>query len=100
MAELKFNPSKLEEGICYFPQATGEKVIVSAHAGNTHAYKNVCPHAGTPLNAQHEKIVAKEGQFLVCSAHGAIFETATGLCVGGPCSGASLTRVEFEETSD
>lgn len=35
----------------------------------------------------------------MCSVHGAIFEIGTGLCVGGPCPGRSLTtlRVEIRE---
>ncbi len=97
---LKFNPNKLAEGICYFPQATGEKVIVIAFEGRAYAYENVCPHMGTRLNEVNEGIVAKDGQYLMCSSHGAIFETRTGKCIGGPCSGASLKAVEFEEETD
>jgi nitrite reductase/ring-hydroxylating ferredoxin subunit len=30
---------------------------------------------------------------LVCAAHGASFEMEQGLCVAGPCKGASLVAV-------
>ena len=31
---------------------------------------------------------------LLCHAHGAIYRPSDGLCVSGPCVGASLLRIE------
>jgi nitrite reductase/ring-hydroxylating ferredoxin subunit len=37
------------------------------------------------------------GLYLICSTHGATYEPHTGFCVGGPCKGKSLQRLEIEE---
>ena len=37
---------------------------------------------------------------IVCSAHGAQFDIATGLCLLGPCLGQSLTRVPLAVDTD
>jgi nitrite reductase/ring-hydroxylating ferredoxin subunit len=61
--------------------------------GAYHAYVNRCPHAGTPLDLWPNEFLTEDGRHLVCSTHGAIFERDTGLCVEGPCPGASLERL-------
>ncbi len=63
------------------------------------AYRNVCPHAGHPLNWKPHAFLTRDRTRIMCSVHGAIFEIGTGLCVGGPCPGRSLTtlRVEIKE---
>ena len=55
-----------------------------------YAYANSCAHAGHPLNFQPDKFFNTDNTLLMCSSHGAVFEPATGLCVAGPCVGASL----------
>ena len=35
----------------------------------------------------------RDGQRLVCSSHGALFDPASGACVAGPCTGDSLARL-------
>ena len=62
-------------------------------AGVLHAYVNRCPHAGTPLDLNRDGFVGEDGRHLVCSRHGAVFTPETGLCVEGPCPGASLERL-------
>ena len=61
-----------------------------------HAYVNCCPHAGTPLDLWPNEFLTEDGRHLICSSHGAIFERHTGLCVEGPCPGASLERLPVE----
>jgi nitrite reductase/ring-hydroxylating ferredoxin subunit len=34
---------------------------------------------------------------LLCSTHGATYETRSGRCVGGPCNGSSLVKLRVEE---
>ena len=55
-----------------------------------------CPHAGLPLAQQLDAYVATDGDLIVCSWHGALFDPDTGLCVGGPCVGARLTSWPVE----
>jgi len=67
-------------------------LIVTRVAGCVHAFRNVCPHAGRRLDWAPGAFLIDRGR-LVCAAHGASFDMASGLCVAGPCKGASLTRV-------
>src|SRR5256885_525720 len=61
--------------------------------GRYHAYVNRCPHVGTPLDLWPNEFFTEDGQALVCSTHGAIFEPHTGFCTAGPCAGDRLTRL-------
>jgi nitrite reductase/ring-hydroxylating ferredoxin subunit len=49
-----------------------------------------CPHTGVPLAMELDKYLTREGDFIVCSWHGALFQPEDGYCVGGPCAGQSL----------
>jgi len=55
-----------------------------------HAYWNICPHMGIPLNWVPNQFLDSEHKLIQCSSHGALFEIETGRCVAGPCSGDSL----------
>lgn len=63
---------------------------------DVYAYVNICPHAGTPLNMDDGKFVEKTGKYLMCHTHGALFQLEDGLCVAGPCNGASLRPVDIK----
>ena len=65
--------------------------------GMVRAYLNRCPHMGTELDWQPGDFFEESGLYLVCATHGALFEPATGLCVAGPCRGATLARVAVRE---
>jgi nitrite reductase/ring-hydroxylating ferredoxin subunit len=58
--------------------------------GRYRAYVNRCPHAGTPLDQWPNEFLADDGHHLVCSTHGAVFDPDSGVCLEGPCPGASL----------
>lgn len=51
------------------------------------AYENDCPHARQPLERFDGRVVIMERRYVVCSAHGASFRIADGVCVGGPAKG-------------
>jgi len=55
-----------------------------------YAYVNVCPHTGRSLHWKPDAFLTKDRNLIMCSAHGAIFEIETGICVAGPCPGARL----------
>ena len=57
------------------------------------AYENMCPHASYPLERPDGRVVVQAGRHLLCSAHAASFDLATGACTGGPAMGKALTRV-------
>jgi nitrite reductase/ring-hydroxylating ferredoxin subunit len=59
------------------------------------AFINECPHQGRRLDyAENAFLETPDGQ-LVCPAHGATFDAATGFCTGGPCAGQSLTQLNI-----
>ncbi len=59
-----------------------------------YGYVNICPHAGRPLNWKPDAFLTRDGSMIMCSAHGALYEIATGLCVDGPCPGKSLRGID------
>ncbi len=59
-----------------------------------HGYVDRCPHMGMPL-AQTLDDYVHEGRIL-CSWHGAVFDIASGMCIGGPCQGGRLAQWPIE----
>ena len=57
------------------------------------AYLNRCPHAGHALNWQADNFLTAERDLILCQSHGARFTLSEGLCVLGPCPGASLKSI-------
>lgn len=49
-----------------------------------------CPHAGLPLAQELDRYLTSDGDYVLCSWHGALFRPDDGYCVGGPCAGRSL----------
>jgi len=54
-------------------------------------YVDSCPHAGWPLSAGEDRYLTRDGSFILCSGHAALFQPDTGYCIGGPCAGRHLT---------
>lgn len=61
--------------------------------GVPRAYLNRCAHVPVELDWLPGKFFDSERDLLVCSTHGALYDPASGSCVGGPCRGARLTPV-------
>lgn len=71
-----------------------------AHAGTVHAYVNICPHRGTPLDWQPGEVFDESRLYLICATHGALFEPQSGQCIAGPCQGAYLQKIPVHEDGD
>lgn len=54
------------------------------------AYRNACPHQGTPLELFPDRFLTRDGARFLCSTHGAQFRIEDGYCLKGPCKGKSL----------
>ena len=67
-----------------------ESVILHRKGDTARAWLNICPHAGRRLDWAPGKFLMSKDGLLVCAAHGASFELEKGVCVAGPCRGASL----------
>jgi nitrite reductase/ring-hydroxylating ferredoxin subunit len=71
--------------------------FVVRHEGKVHAYLNRCSHVAMELDWQPGLFFDLEGRDLICSTHGAIYSASSGKCLGGPCSGGPLVKLEVEE---
>ncbi|MCF7820823.1 MAG: Rieske 2Fe-2S domain-containing protein [Mariprofundaceae bacterium] len=49
------------------------------------AYRNSCPHMGSPLDWLPGQFFSEDGDQLVCHTHDARFNPADGACISGPC---------------
>lgn len=66
-----------------------------------YAYRDLCPHYGdTRLPWKKNEYLDKAGDVIVCAAHGARFDMASGNCISGPCLGQSLTAVRLHVRKD
>lgn len=73
------------------PQRRGRDTLLLVRQGQkVLAYADACPHHGTPMAWRKDAYLDAAGQHIVCAAHGALFEIASGRCVLGPCLGDAL----------
>lgn len=83
------------------PAGTGRDTMFIVRSGGLHAWRNACPHwGGTSMAWRKDAFLNHAGTRIVCAAHGAQFDIATGLCTLGPCMGEKLARVELIESVD
>jgi nitrite reductase/ring-hydroxylating ferredoxin subunit len=54
------------------------------------AYRNSCPHTGSPLDWVEHQFLDVEGALIQCAVHDARFLIESGECVSGPCPGENL----------
>lgn len=73
-------------------------LIVTREGERVCAWRNVCPHNGSPLSRERRDFLeSRDGeQQLRCNVHHAYFRLDDGLCVAGPCEGQRLEPVELE----
>jgi nitrite reductase/ring-hydroxylating ferredoxin subunit len=69
------------------------------YRGRVHAYLNRCAHKLTELDWEPGEFFDAERRYLVCATHGALYEPDSGRCVAGPCRGATLVRLQVQETT-
>lgn len=74
-------------------------LILVRHRQGVSAFRNRCPHAGTPLDWMPDAFFNLEGTHLQCATHAALFDPVDGACVAGPCAGEALETfpVEIDE---
>ncbi|MCB0404210.1 MAG: Rieske 2Fe-2S domain-containing protein [Bdellovibrionales bacterium] len=65
-----------------------------------YAYLNRCQHLPVTLDLNDNEFFTHDKKYLQCHMHGAVYEIDSGLCVGGPCQGASLIKLKLEEEED
>lgn len=78
--------------------ARGVFPLILVRAGETlRAYVNACPHQYLPLDYQGDRILTADGTRLMCTAHGAMFDAASGdALLVAPC-GLDPVPVEIKD---
>jgi len=69
-------------------------VFVIRQGNAVRACANSCPHRGTPLDWLPDRFLDRDGRHILCATHGALFRTADGFRVSGPCADSHLRPVE------
>ncbi|GLS26886.1 Rieske (2Fe-2S) protein [Marinibactrum halimedae] len=75
-------------------------LFVIQKQGELYVYRNSCPHLGVELNWVENQFLDPDCELIVCSTHNALFLVESGLCVAGPCNGASLDAIAHEIVND
>ena len=57
------------------------------HQGRVTAYLNRCSHLGLELDWIEGRFFDAESRWLICAAHGALYDPSSGACIGGACAG-------------
>jgi nitrite reductase/ring-hydroxylating ferredoxin subunit len=65
--------------------------------GRVVCYLNRCAHVPTEMEWHPGQFLDADRRFILCSMHGAIYEPASGECVGGPCRGERLMAIDVVE---
>lgn len=71
--------------------------FVIRHRGHAHAYLNRCGHVPVELDWQPGEFFDTSRLYLLCATHGALYDPATGACLGGRCNGRGLVVLPIEE---
>lgn len=76
-----------------------DTLFIVRQGARLYGWKDQCPHEGeTPLPWQRHAYMNARKSRIVCFAHGAQFDIASGVCVLGPCVGESLSPVALDIT--
>lgn len=86
-------------GIRFEVARRGELVpaFVVRFEGKVHAYLNRCAHRSLELDWNAGDFFDAFAVHLLCATHGARYAPGTGICVGGPCTGARLVKLAVVE---
>jgi nitrite reductase/ring-hydroxylating ferredoxin subunit len=97
LADLPENDAK---GFAFRDGERVRKILIVRRGDELRCYRNICPHAGVPLDWVPDKFMNRARTFLVCQAHGALFEIDDGYCIEGPCAGDSLRALKVAVEGD
>ena len=74
--------------------------FVVHYNGRFYAYRNTCPHTGSPLDWVEHQFLDMDGTLIQCAVHDARFYIESGECVLGPCVGESLRKLDISIVDD
>lgn len=71
----------------------GLDLFVHRQGTEIRAFRNECPHQGTPLETFPDRFLTRDGSAFLCTTHGAQFRLTDGYCFRGPCAGKYLVSL-------
>ncbi len=72
--------------------------FVVRYHGTAYGYLNRCAHVAMELDWLAGQFFDSDGETLICATHGAVYDPASGGCIGGPCAGrGGLRRLQVSE---
>ena len=74
-----------------------EPAFAVRYRGRVYAYLNRCAHIAMEFDWKEGRFFDTEGEYLICSTHGALYAPESGACRGGPCRGAGLVGLDVFE---
>ena len=83
-----------------FDTDDGRTIFITQRDGAYYAYNNLCPHLQTELEFLENQFLDRDGEYIECSTHGALFDVESGECISGPCQGDFLEKVKIDVHSD
>lgn len=89
LAKLTDFPENGVMGVEVESSTGGFSLILIRDGDTVRAFHNECPHAGRRLDWVPNRFLTEDG-FVVCAAHGAMFDKVDGNCVSGPCRAQGL----------
>jgi len=86
-------------GVRFEVDAVGgtEPAFAVRYRGQVYAYLNRCGHTPIELDWKPGEFFDISGLYLICATHGALFDPATGACLGGRCNGRGLVALHSTE---
>lgn len=75
------------------PGGAVEDIFVVRRGAQVFAYRNHCPHTGSPLDWHPDQFLNLDRTLIQCATHLALFRIDDGRCIAGPCAGRALTPV-------
>ncbi|MGH1358030.1 MAG: Rieske (2Fe-2S) protein [Burkholderiaceae bacterium] len=71
-----------------------ERAFIVRFEGQVFGYLNRCGHVPVELDWPEGQFFDDVSAVIVCASHGASYHPGTGACLGGPCDGRGLVRLE------
>lgn len=65
--------------------------------GHVYGYLNRCGHVPVELDWKPGEFFDFSGLYLICATHGALYDPATGACLGGRCNRRGLDALRMIE---
>ncbi|MCV0280480.1 Rieske 2Fe-2S domain-containing protein [Pseudomonas aeruginosa] len=83
------------------PWLQGRDTVVALRwRGLVRVYRNSCPHWQVPMQYRKDRFMSGDGRYIVCFAHGALFQPENGFCLQGPCLGQSLQSLGVSDDGE